>query len=211
MSPVPPAVAAVAKPQIEDTRVERAPMGEQGGLMNPVVWCPDFREPKVRTVARGLDSGFHKVWRYRGSLPGLYFPRVEVGRYRLTTKARCGGTTAKRVEVVVVEEKTARTTIARKEFNQIERGMTQAKVRRIVGYTGTGSRYRARVYRTYDMMPFGPTQALSSTTGGLCARAGTSGTTEGARTESDTDLRPRRGAGQGCSFGVVRRAPYECS
>jgi hypothetical protein len=148
-----PALAA-AKPQIDDTRVERAPIGKKGGLMNPVVWCPSGAEPRVRTVVEGVTNDFHDVWRYRGTLPGLFFPRVRVGRYQLSTTARCQRKVAKRVEVVRVKEKTARTTMSRAEFRRIKRGMTRAQVRRIVGYDGHGSRYGAWMYRTYDMMPF---------------------------------------------------------
>lgn len=145
---------AAGGPQIGDTRVERAPIGQKGGLMNPVVWCPSGANPRVRTVVEGITNDFNEVWKYRGSLPGLYFPRVEVGRYRLTTQASCRLRSAKRIEVVIVREKTARTTVSRAEFRRIKHGMTRAKVEKIVGYDGHGSRYGAQMYRTYDMMPF---------------------------------------------------------
>ena len=141
-------------PQIGDTRVERAPTGQKGGLMNPVVWCPSGADPRVRTVVTSLTNDFHDVWKYRGTLPGLYFPRVAVGRYQLTTKARCGGKSASRVEVVKVKEKSAVTTMSLGEFRKIKRGMTRAKVEKIVGYDGYGSRYGAWMSRTYDLMPF---------------------------------------------------------
>lgn len=141
-------------PSIGDTRVERAPIGQKGGLMNPVVWCPSGAEPAVRTIVEGLDNNFRAVWRYRGSLPGLYFPRVAVGRYELSTEARCGTRSAQRVEVVRVHEKTARTTMSWKEFRQIRRGMTPTRVSRIVGYSGRGGRYGNQMWRTFDLMAF---------------------------------------------------------
>lgn len=141
-------------PQIADTGVVHAPTGEKGGLMNPVVWCTNHREPRVRTVVEGIDNDFRRVWRYRGSLPGLYFPRVEVGRYRLTTRGVCGQKTATRVEVVKVRQKVARTTVSRSEWQQVDRGMTRGEVRRIIGYDGTGSRRGRVMHRSYDMMPF---------------------------------------------------------
>jgi hypothetical protein len=153
VTPSSPAEAA-GGPQIGDTRVERAPIGQKGGLMNPVVWCPSGANPRVRTVVEGITNDFNEVWKYRGSLPGLYFPRVQVGRYQLSTQASCGQNTAKRIEVVRVREKTARTTISLAEFRRIRHGMTRARVTNIVGYDGRGSRYGARMYRTYDMMPF---------------------------------------------------------
>lgn len=123
--------------------------------MNPVAWCPDHvTRPKVRTVVRGLDNGFRRVWRYRGSYPGRYFPRVEVGRYRLTTKAWCGKRAARRVETVRVEEKTAATTMSHAEYRRIKRGMTPKQVRRIVGVRAFASSYRNQLWWTFDLMPF---------------------------------------------------------
>ncbi|WP_141015568.1 hypothetical protein [Nocardioides sambongensis] len=146
--------SASAKPQIGDTRVERAPIGKKGGLMNPVVWCPSGQEPRIRTEVTGLDTDFHVVWRYRGTLPGMFFPRVAVGRYELATKARCGRRTATRVETVRVKEKTHATTVTRSEFKRIKRGMTRSQVTRIIGYDGWGTSYAGTMWRTYEMMAF---------------------------------------------------------
>lgn len=145
---------AVVKPAIGDVPVVHAPIGERGGLMNPVVWCADGRSPKVRTVVTGVDSEFRRVFDYRGSLPGLYFPRVEVGRYKLVTRATCGVTAAWRAETVTVREKTHKRTISRSEFRRIKRGMTVRAVNRIVGYPGTAFSYGSTMSRTYDQMEF---------------------------------------------------------
>lgn len=140
--------------QISETRVERAPIGQKGGLMNPVAWCRSGARPRVRTVVTGLDNRFRRVWRYRGSYPGMYFPRVAVGRYRLTTRASCHRARARRVEVATVRRKTLRTTISPREFRRIKSGMSRDRVRRIVGYDGSGTRLGRQMWRSYDMMKF---------------------------------------------------------
>lgn len=147
--------AEAGKPKIADTRVERAPIGKKGGLMNPVAWCPNYAtSPRVRTVVKGLDNSFRRVWKYRGSLPGMYFPRVAVGRYVLSTTAKCGRATARRTETVRVKRKTARTTMSIREFRRIKRGMNTKQVTRIVGSKGHNSRYGNELVRQYDLMQF---------------------------------------------------------
>lgn len=145
---------AASDPQIADTRVERAPIGKKGGLMNPVASCQSDSEPRVKTVVEGLDNDFAVTWKYRGALPGLYFPRLDVGRYRLTTQAWCGRDMAERAEVARIREKTDQTTVSRAEFRRIRVGMTPSQVTKIVGHHGYNSRYGSQLYRTYDMMPF---------------------------------------------------------
>lgn len=152
--PGPPADAA-GEPKIGDTQAVDAPTGKKGGLLTPYVACASYdNEPRVRTVIEGVGNGFRDVYEYRGTYPGYGFPRVTVGRYEVTTTARCGSTKATRVETVRVREKSAKRTVSRAEFSRIKRGMTRARVKKIIGYDGRGSRYAGEMTRTYDMMPF---------------------------------------------------------
>jgi hypothetical protein len=92
-------------------------------------------------------------WNFSGPAPYVY--RGPAGAYTVRTDASCaGGEIVTRTQVVVIEQKIARTTMSSAEFKQIKSGMTQHKVKRIVGYNGrAGGKYDGTVTRTYDSMP----------------------------------------------------------
>jgi len=125
-------------------------------VKNPVAWCSGHRvEPRVRWTLRNPEGHYSRTFRWRGVLPGIAFPRVEVGTYTSRTVARCGGRKKVRIETVTVKQKTPRTTISRTEFRRIRRGMTPAQVRDVVGYRGRAAgRFAGERRRTYDMMRF---------------------------------------------------------
>lgn len=151
-----PAQAAAPRPEISDAEVVHAPILEKGGIMTPFVSCSNWRvEAKARTVMTSLDTDWRRVFEWTGSIPAAGFPRAAVGDYKIRTVGRCRGNKKVRIEYVTVEEKTHKRTISRVEFRQIERGMTRAKVREIVGYGGTASgSWQGKRLRTYDMMAF---------------------------------------------------------
>lgn len=118
--------------------------------MEAFVTCPNNTHPHVRAVAKGLDSDFRVVWKYRSDVWGWYWTRVDTGRYKVTTTARCGSKKSQRVEVVDVKRKTSKTTISRQEFRRIKRGMTRSRIRKIVGYPGAGDQNLA-LLRPHDV------------------------------------------------------------
>jgi hypothetical protein len=150
------AVAAASQLRIGPAVAFRAPIGQKGGITNPVATCPSNGvEARTRWVLTNTHSGTSHTYRWRGALPDLYFPRVPVGHYKSVTTAWCPTSKANRTQFLTVREKTADTTVSKAEFNQIHRGMTTTKVRQIVGYPGVfGFGYSGNTSRTYDMMPF---------------------------------------------------------
>ena len=124
--------------------------------MSPVARCPNFRvEPRMRWVVTNVTTGDSETFRWRGDGPGHYFPRLEPGTYQSKTTAWCNGHKAVQRHTDTIEEKTADTTVSRREFRQIRPGMTPAQVRHIVGYGGwSDGPHGGQVTRTYDMMAF---------------------------------------------------------
>ena len=105
--------------------------------------------------SRTRRPGYTRTYRWKGALPGVYFPRVKVGTYRSTTTAWCRTNKATRTQAVRVTEKTLQTTISRAEFRRIKRGMSRDRVRHIVGYPGLDAgTYAGEATRNYDMMAF---------------------------------------------------------
>jgi hypothetical protein len=151
-----PASAAGPQPHISAVHVERAPIGERGGIAMPTVYCTGLRvAPRVNVRVIQRETGKEKTYAWVGSYPNAYFPRVPVGHYRVVTDARCAEISAKRVEAVEVVEKTAETTMSRSEFDAITNGMTKAEVRQQVGYGGhRAGTFRGKVMRTNEDMPF---------------------------------------------------------
>lgn len=147
---------AQSPPQIYDAAAFDAPINEKGGIMNPVPYCSNYHtEPRARWVLTNTETGYSRTFKWRGSYPGLYFPRVKVGRYRSTTVAWCGTDKARAVQTVEVGQKTYKTTVSKAEWRRIKVGMTPQRVRQIVGYGGVASPgYAGERSRTYDMMAF---------------------------------------------------------
>lgn len=153
---VAPAGAATRGPRIGEAAAFGAPVGGKGGVTNPVTSCASYQvETRNRWVLSNADSGYSRTFRWRGTLPGIAFPRVAVGTYTSETTAWCGRHRAVRTQTLLVKQKTARTTVSPAEFRRIHRGMTAARVRHIVGYRGAYSwRWSGKTSRTYDMMAF---------------------------------------------------------
>ena len=147
---------AAPRPHIGMPEAFGAPTGAKGGVKNPPVWCSNFRvEPRVRWTLRNPESGYSETFRWRGVLPGIAFPRVEVGTYTSRTVARCRDRRKVRIQTVTVEQKTPRTTISRAEFRRIRRGMSPKQVRDVVGYRGRpAGHFAGERMRNYDMMRF---------------------------------------------------------
>jgi hypothetical protein len=147
---------AATTPHIGPALAYSAPTAQKGGIENPVAYCDNHNvEPRTRWVLKNPDTGYSRTFRWRGALPGIAFPRVAVGTYTSRTTAWCGRHEAVRTQTVVVEQKTARTTISRAELRRIRRGMTAAEVRDIVGYRGTyAGHWNGKTSRVYDMMAF---------------------------------------------------------
>lgn len=150
------ALAAPAHPRINQTLAFDAPTEERGGIMTPLVSCSDYRiEPRVRSTISAVDGTYRKTFRWTGSYPGAYFPRVAVGEYKVITVAKCDGVRRSRTQVVEVVQKTPETTISRSEFKRVQAGMTRAEVEEVVGYAGTSvGTYRRTESRLYDNMKF---------------------------------------------------------
>ena len=131
-------------------------MGGKGGVNAGHVWCSYSAEPRVKVAIESLHTGETYNYRWRGALPNMAFPRVEVGRYEVRTTGTCGTTTKTWVETVRVREKTPERTVSRAEWRRIKRGMTVERVRQIIGYNGEVYRYGygGRTSHRYDMMPF---------------------------------------------------------
>ncbi len=148
--------AAAAPPTIYDARAFDAPQDEKGGVLSPSTMCDDYRvTPRNKMVLENLQTGSRKAVRWRGSGPGYRFPRVKVGRYEVRTTVNCRGQRAAKTQRVRIEQKTAKSTVSLAEWRQVERGMTRAQVRRIIGNGGRDPfTYRGRTSWLYDMMPF---------------------------------------------------------
>ena len=144
------------RPVIHDAQAFRAPVDGRGGIESPYVSCTNYRvEPRVRWVLENTATGSTHTYRWKGALPGVYFPRVRVGTYRSTTTAWCRSNRATRTQSVRVTEKTLQNTISRPEFRRIKRGMSRDRVRHIVGYPGVDAgTYAGETTRNYDMMAF---------------------------------------------------------
>ena len=150
------ATAATIRVRISNAAAFDAPIGEKGGISNPMASCSNYRvEPKITWTLTNTDTGWTRTYRWTGDLPGVYFPRVAVGTYESTTTGKCRTVERTRLETVTVEEKTLDGTVSRGEWVQIRRGMTRAQVAEIVGNDGRDpSRWDGRVTMTYDMMRF---------------------------------------------------------
>ena len=148
--------SARAQIKISGAAAFDAPIGARGGISNPVASCPNYRvEPKTAWTLANTDTGLTHTYRWTGSFPGMYFPRVPVGTYKSTTTARCHRNEKTRVETVTIKEKTLDGTVSRAEWRQIRRGMTRAEVADIVGSGGRDpSRGDGKLTVTYDMMKF---------------------------------------------------------
>ena len=153
----PATAAAGPRPLHSATQAWDAPVGGKGGVNAGHVWCSTYpAEPTVRVAIESLRTGKTFNYRWHGALPNMAFPRVEVGRYEVRTKATCGTTTKTWDEVVRVKEKTHERTVSRAEWRRIKRGMTADRVRRIIGYDGEVYRYGygGLTNHRYDVMSF---------------------------------------------------------
>src|SRR3954453_8530729 len=124
-------------PVIERATAYDAPVGRPGGISAPFASCANARVvPTMHAVIErpGTDIRYTENWKSWG--PNMWFPRVPVGDYRVTTTATCPVHQATRVQTVSVKQKTARTTISRAEFRRIKHGMTLRRIQHIVGYAG---------------------------------------------------------------------------
>lgn len=148
--------ARVAGPTISDVPAIDAPIGRKGGMQNTFVSCAGGRaEPRAVMKIRNPETGWKKTFRWTGALPGLYSPRVEVGTYRVTTKAWCAGVRRVRREKVVIAEKTLDGTMSREEFEAIDEGMSRDQVAEIIGNPGRDAyTYAGSTQVTYDNMRF---------------------------------------------------------
>jgi hypothetical protein len=148
--------AVPVRPRIPAPAAFDAPTGGKGGISNPVASCTNYRvEPRTTWTLTSVASGWSKSWSWRGTLPGMYFPRVEPGDYRSKTTVRCRTQSKTRTHRVHVDEKTSAETVSRAEWRQIRRGMTRARVANTVGNPGRDPfRYGGKTVLTYDMMPF---------------------------------------------------------
>ncbi len=154
-----PAVAQAespATPRISAAYGVPAPKNEQGGVQSPYVSCSKNQvAPRVKWVLTNLETDESNTYRWRGALPGVHFPRVDVGTYRSRTTAWCNGNKASRVHEVDVDQKTYKKTVSRREFRKVRRGMTRSEVREVVGFRGKDcSAYNGRRTCVYDMMAF---------------------------------------------------------
>jgi hypothetical protein len=148
--------AAGVQPRIPKPVAVDAPTAEKGGVLNPFVSCTRYTvEPRVKWTLTRVKTGKSHTYRWTGALPGMYFPRVAVGRYRSKTTGRCRGNQLTRVHTVRVIQKTLGSTISRAEFKQVRRGMSRAKVGEVVGFDGKACWvYSGRTSCNYDMMSF---------------------------------------------------------
>jgi len=133
-----------------------APTAKRGGIMNPLATCSNWRvEPRMKWTLTRDETGTSRTFRWRGALPGLYFPRVRVGTYHSETRVTCRGNTVTRTHQLRIKQKTPATTVSRREFRRIHRGMTRAEVTDAVGTRGRDcSRYGRQMTCTYDLMRF---------------------------------------------------------
>lgn len=150
------AASATVRVTISNPAVFDAPIGEKGGISNPVASCTNYRvEPRTKWTLTNTDTGWTRTYRWTGALPGMYFPRVPVGTYESTTTGKCRKVEKTRVQTVTVKEKTLDGTVSRGEWVQIRRGMTRAQVADIVGNAGRDPfRWDGKLTVTYDMMRF---------------------------------------------------------
>jgi len=151
-----PRADAALSPRIDPPRAVDAPQGAPGGVLNPNVWCSSYAvEPQVTWTLTRLSTGRTRTFRWTGALPGIYFPRVAVGRYRSHTEAWCRGSRVVRTHDVRVRQKTAAGTISYQEFSRIRRGMSRARVARLVGFDGRDCfSWAGATSCRYDMMAF---------------------------------------------------------
>lgn len=158
----PPAGAATthgadqAQVQITGAQAFHAAIDKRGGVMSPLVTCDsDEVEPTTRWTLWNTKTGWARTWEWSGSLPGMHFPRVEVGRYKSRTIATCDDVTIASTHELRMKEKTRGGTVSKREWRKIRQGMTRAKVAAIVGNNGRdATRWNGRTTVTYDMMPF---------------------------------------------------------
>jgi hypothetical protein len=148
-------VTGAAGVSLSRPRAERAPIRAKGGIRSPRATCANRHlRPRVRWTVRNVRTGRRRTFRWAGTKRGA-FPRVRVGTYASTAAARCGARRTVRHDTVVVLRKTHATTMSRREFRHIRRGMTVVRVRGIVGYAGRSSSIHGAVQRIrYDIMPF---------------------------------------------------------
>lgn len=155
-APADASATSAARPRISTAGAYDAPIGKRGGITNPVAWCSDFQvEPRTVWTLTNARTGWTRTWRWQGSLPGMHFPRVDVGTYWSRTTATCGQETRTRHQKLRIKEKTYAGTVSRAEWKQIRHGMTRERVAAIVGSDG---RYPSHSDGTtvlqYDMMRF---------------------------------------------------------
>ena len=147
--------AGAARVSVSGPRAERAPIHARGGILSPRATCVDRHlRPRVMWTIRNTRTGRHRVFRWKGTKRGA-FPRVAVGTYASTASARCGTARRVRHDTVVVLRKTRATTMSRREYRHIRRGMTGRQVAAVVGYPGRSRSVHGALQRVrYDIMPF---------------------------------------------------------
>ncbi len=148
-----------------------APIDGKGGIENPVAWCSDSSDPRTVWTLTNVGTGWSATYRWRGTLPGMYFPRVPVGVYRSETTAWCHGVSKSRTQRLSVVEKTLAGTVSRAEWRRIHRGMTRDQVAHVVGNNGRSpSRWAGKVSVIYDMMRFWAWSTVSYRHGRVVAK-----------------------------------------
>ncbi len=77
----PPGTPAISEPPVFD-----APAGGKGGIQNPFVHCHSDRiEPRAVMAIVNPQSRWLSIHRWRGALPGVRFPRLWPGTYKVET------------------------------------------------------------------------------------------------------------------------------
>lgn len=150
------ATAAVGRAHVPPPKALDAPIGKKGGLTGPEVSCANPGvEPRVRWRVTRVETGRRWVRRY-DSVPGRPLLRVPPGTYRSRTTVTCGRARVVRRHLLVVERKTAETTVSRAEFDAVLIGMTREDMVAVLGLEGNCTSDGTLTTCQFDQMALWP-------------------------------------------------------
>ena len=132
---------------------------EEGRRAEPLrITCTRYTvDPRVKWTLTRVKTGKSHTYRWTGALPGMYFPRVAVGRNRSKTTAWCRGekNAYPRPHGSSRAEDTRHERSRGQSPRHVHRGMSRAQVRDVVGFDGKACwAYSGRTSCNYDMMSF---------------------------------------------------------
>jgi hypothetical protein len=123
--------AAAEPPHIGGFGIEYAPKGKNGAVVLPWMGCDGSGTNVADIVNTATSKSIRRTWAF-----GMSYVSVPPGTYRVSIKATCNGASSSYTGVRSVKREADKNTITKSEFKRIKKGMSAAKVKKIVGNSG---------------------------------------------------------------------------